>query len=989
MPEVNFPKNNIPLWTGATGSLDVEIDVADPTQPLDRKAANPITKASFDVKGANKGTFGATGTLNVSFDANTSVALGPIWNGNSAAAADLDKEFGISAKLDANTVAVTLDLGVTGKLSASGSFSYNALSVTATVDANADARFVAVRPYPADRPLVRIPDGLLDDFLANLHLPGTLQQAPAPGELYSLELGGSLKLGINAAAGYEIKGTQSFNLNDLVKSFSSLQLSESYDLSILGKLGGTAEIDGRFSIQASAGANPGWVNVQVFRKRTTDLQFAADLKVSASSNLQGLPSGKEFLGALLGVNAKNWLNLVDSVATQAGQITTVAALKTKLDGLADIYISKYANKAIDTILDGTQAATDLLNRLNSVVTSYENLSSDAIALFDRYYDASTQTVQGALTNALKQIGALRSLKELAGTVDPTVWNVLQQLTSGITGGDVVTAILQDPIAEIQKKVADLTNLIQSDAHTEIRSFISIAKSDLGLDPLFNQIAQFDSVDTLKIAASNEVQHLIQRITNQWPFDTIATNALQPILDLAKKFSDASAAFWTSFDSALSEASSQAISLEINALWESSSETDALVNVDINLNDPAGPGLLKEAGSGDFTRILGDYNPGVVLLNSGKLTHNLKSYSGVKINVVGWHLNYQYESSYTVLTQADQRILPTSTGRINVFTTIDMQALKNKQRQTTQAEETLYTCFTLRLLAESANLAPGDAQRLAYLYDVVTGVDASYQMTFTDTNTTPAKLEAALDFAAVLGLDKYGANLASLQPVLQKDPSGNYGAIQAEYQVMFTKAGLMHLFAADFDGNTIRGILKPIVIANYYNQGNLAIVGWMYVNDSVKSVWDADPIDFVTAGSVLQGKADSLQPETPIPGINPPVPYYDASTDITYRQLTASLYLTEQNLIDGFTKLAGLVKQAQANPAHPVANSDLVDAVNQFGKALNSFDSRALGDNTTFAVIDGLIKQADLGTETRASALDLLLGPAGSSQRHVVFQISAN
>ena len=630
MSQLTFSKSSIPLWSGADGSVNVDVNVSDPSKPIDRTAGNPILKTSFDVKAGDKANFGGnSGSVQLGFNASSSVTLAPIWQNQNAAAADLDKEFGISAGLDNKTLALTLDVGAKADLSAAGSFRYSVLQVGAELDAGADGRFVCVRPYPVTESLQMI----LTDFFDNLALPGTLRQAPGKGELYSLELGGYLKLGVNASAGYSIQGTKDF-------AVPNLKLSETYDLSILGKLAVTGQIAGRFSVQVKAGATDGWANVQVFRKRTRDIQFAADIQVNASSKLSGLPqTGKEFLGALLGVNAKNWLNLVDSVVTQAGQIGSVADLKTKLDGLADIFISRYANRAIDTIIDGTPEAQNLLKRLQNVVNSYQNLDSSAIALFDRYYDVATQKAD-QLVAALGKISGLKSLQEFEGEVDPVVWNVFQQLTNG----DPLTAILENPLQAIQKKVDDTLSLVKDQAHSDIRDFIALAKSKFGLEPLFNEIAKFDSVDKLKAQASDEAQHLFQRLTGKL-LDSIPPADLQQVFKIAKQIADGTADFWKHFDDALTAASSQSFTLELNAAWERSDETTALIDVDINLQDVRGRTFLRAAGVGDFSDILANYNPQVVRLNKGSLTHNLQSSQGVKINIVGWHLNFQYENSF--------------------------------------------------------------------------------------------------------------------------------------------------------------------------------------------------------------------------------------------------------------------------------------------------------------------------------------------------------
>ena len=198
MSHLTFSKSDIPLWSGSDGAIDVDVNVPDPSKPLDAASGSPILKTSFDLKGGEKANFGGgSGSVQLAFDAQSSITLAPIWKDHNEAALDLDKEFAVSDGLDAKTVAMTLDVGGKADLSAQGSFHYSVLQAGAELQAGADARFVCVRRYPATESLGLI----LADFVDNLALPGTLRQAPAKGELYSLEMGGYLKLAVNASAG--------------------------------------------------------------------------------------------------------------------------------------------------------------------------------------------------------------------------------------------------------------------------------------------------------------------------------------------------------------------------------------------------------------------------------------------------------------------------------------------------------------------------------------------------------------------------------------------------------------------------------------------------------------------------------------------------------------------------------------------------------------------------------------------------------------------
>src|SRR4029450_1968233 len=115
----------------------------------------------------------------------------------------------------------------------------------------------------------------------------------------------------------------------------------------------------RDELVVRAGQRRGWAHVVVRRARAKELQFAADVSVHATLETEGLPrSGKEFLGALLGVEARNWLNLIDGAVDEAGQLASPEALKEKLDGLAQDLIEEWLGKGVDDL--ATPGASDAL-----------------------------------------------------------------------------------------------------------------------------------------------------------------------------------------------------------------------------------------------------------------------------------------------------------------------------------------------------------------------------------------------------------------------------------------------------------------------------------------------------------------------------------------------------------------------------------------------------------------------------------------------------
>jgi hypothetical protein len=329
-----------------------------------------------------------------------------------------------------NDLILILNWGATAEANLAGSFAYSFLTSKATLEAGANAGYFYSRSYPADKSLQEI----LVNFFSGLRLPANITAAPGPGEVVRFEYGGYLKLGAELSVGYELKGAPSIDIGELL-------LSEHYQLSIIGNLALGASVAGNFSVEVRSAADaggalmPDWARVIVRKKRTSQFNIAADVSIDASSDLQGLPdTPNEFLGALLGVNAKNWLNTITKIEGRVRQLSDLPTLEAELDTLARKFLSEWIGKATDKL-----AATEfnsLLEKLRKVVASYKNLDNSAITLFDRYFNMVSGDT-GILADKLNELKALTSWDKFQGKVDPQLWSIVQRLT----GGDPLNWIL--------------------------------------------------------------------------------------------------------------------------------------------------------------------------------------------------------------------------------------------------------------------------------------------------------------------------------------------------------------------------------------------------------------------------------------------------------------------------------------------------------------------------------------------------------------------
>jgi hypothetical protein len=952
VPTLNIAKSDIPLWSGTNGQLTLDVS-ADPAKPL-VPGATPILNAAFQVDGNRDIALTAHDSVGIGVHAGGKARIVPIFKEDHGQGADLVTRFSLAEALTTDNLLLGLEIGGNADVSASGSFKHSVLSVNATVEAGVDATYVAVRSFDRTTMLEPMVKALMHD----LDLPGNITKPPATGDLVSFEYGGVLKYSVGASAGYELKGTKSLKARDLA-------LSEHYALSVVGKLTLSGQIAGRFSVDVTAGSMPGFARVVVKRRRVKELQIAADVKAGAELTTDGLPaSGKEFLGALLGVQGKNWLNLADSIVTKAGEVDSIATLKTKLDGLAMDYLGAFAGQAIDKLTAVDEVAA-FQRKLAKVVESYRTLDQRAIALFDRYFDPIAKHAN-VLTAKLDELNALTSWDRLKGEIDPTLWNIVRQLTDGdplgwalglIPGTDIPS------LPELKKRIESTLSLIRDDAHAEIRDFIALAKDSFGLDPIFDQLATISSTEKLKAVANEKLGHVVQRLIGS-AVDQLNGNALKEAFEIVQKVVAKRDAFFASFDKILKEAAAQKFTLALHAAYNRASENDALIDMEIKLRDgddvnPTGLKYMAAAGRGDFQEVLASFQPDVVKLRKGLLSHTVSRTSSLKFNIAGWHRQFNYESMHRVIIDTEQQIRDSGNGLINVFTTVDMKADSERRKRGSKSEEAVLSSFLLRVLGETkATGSSFDKKTRQYAIDVITGMSARYSVTFTDNDTSSEELDEYLRFAKDLGLDSVGATRAALLPFLDRKGNG-FGATKSEYEVRFVPSAIATLVSLRPSDEDIRRILRRIVFANYFGEPNLGSVGWFYTSDHVRALVDSDPNNFLDAESIL-GNADVRDVHSPIAGIALPA---RLSNSKMVRADLVMLFRIEKRIIGAFRSLSALL-----SGSGPIVTADLERAMNAFGLALDAFDGFDNGENSVFAVFDGLIQMGTSPEKERASSL---------------------
>ena len=963
MADINISKTEIPFLLGGTGGLAVHAAVSNPTAKLE-PTDDDLLSVTFGLAGEQDFSFGAGNSVKLGVKAGTNANLTPLWRTSSPSRLAVLADHGLADYFAAHRddLILILSLGANADANVAGSFTYSFLTATATLEAGASAGYIYSRSYPADKPL----QGILLNFFSGLRLPANVTTAPSPGEVVGFEYSGYLKLGAELSVGYELKGSPSIDIGQLL-------LSEHYQLSVIGNLALGASVAGNFAVEvrsavdASGASMPDWARVIVRKKRASQFNIAADVSVDASSDLQGLPdTPNEFLGALLGVNAKNWLNMITQVGERVRHLSDLPTLQTELDTLATNFLNEWIGKASDK-LSNTEF-NSFLQRVQKVVESYKSLDNSAITLFDRYFNVAGSKI-GVLTEKLNQLKALTSWDQFKGKVDPELWAIVQRLTGGdplnwILGRIEIPGPSGKPITvpslpELQKRVQQTLDLIQGDAHDEIRKVIALAKSKFPLDGFLNSLSTVDSIPKLKALAEDKLGGFIERLigkgigqlSNSDLGQTITR--LHKILDAAKNFED-------NVYAKFKEAAKQSFSFKLHSEYSRASEREALIDVMINLTSDQGKALMRAAGHGDFQDILAGFRPELVQINSGVLTHKVTKQSAFSVNVVGWHRGWHYQEMDRVIVAAEQQIKAEGNGAVTVFTTIDMTRDKERKRN----GERMFTSFLLRFLGESHGVLAFDKANQQYLLDAITGMAASYGLSFDDPKTSARELSYYLSFASDFGLTTQGATLQDLRAVLPEKAPDDFGPIGAEYEVRYTEPGLRALFSAPTPDDAIRQIMRKIVLANYVRESdNLARIGWCYWTQGVFDIWKQGQAEFTNHSSL------ELKPIHASPFANLSAPD-KVALDRTQLFVLSTLFFIEEKMVEGLQKLQTMI-QGAGSETRKIQPHEFENALSKIGDALKDFDDFDEGVNTVFAVFDQLINLRTPAGKVRASSLKLV------------------
>lgn len=844
---------------------------------------------------------------------------------------DILATYGVEDCLPAGQLLIALTLHGNMGLDGAG----NAGAASFNLGAGGAASWTRLMQAPDTTPAKK----LLLDLFAGMRLPGSITKAadiPAPCEVIAVTRSGYLNLSSTISWGYNMAGVKSESVGDLDLAFNyAVQAAATAELGY--------KLAGDHTIELRRGAQDGWLRIQARKSRDATFDFAADFGLNATLNTTGLPAtADEFLSALFGNDVRSIL----SYAQQAQELSDIDTLRTKVGDVAYGYLDGLAQGWLGEALSNA-TVSKFLSQLNEMVEAYNNADQTLINLYQQNLAKIPE-----LTATLAKLEKVTSRQELTDLDDSEAY----QLIDKYYGDKIYDALLDNAeFAKLRDWITSANQFVTGGgAEEKLRNFITAVKEKLGLDPIFTQLSKIDTPAELEALTDLKVQSVVDKIVGK-VFSALEGSEFADVLAEVHEFLTKVEDFKKKWYSSLQSALNQSLAFDINYRYTRAKATDRLLDVEINLTNPQGAELIKAACKGDFTGILGSYNPKVVLVHpDSKLTQSLKKSSQLQLNVFGWGATRLFE-----LTQnLEQSIESEPGGLVHVFS-LDTQAALSVTKGK-EAKEERQSTFLLQAVGATFQKnntdVPVDAKG-DYLIECLRRLGVQYNLVNKDAQTDPQELEGCLELAHYLGLIP---NTDKVVRQLEKEFPKGFGAVSTSYEVRYNDDAVSKVFDL---GNTrldrnARAAMREIVGTSYLKQGPAGVlveVGLAYMDGE-------EDAQSVTLPGWLTGGAPQRR-----------------SINEGRRILLTTLFATENKFVKKLKNLDTAFTQAK-KAGETVSVTELQKTTKQFTQMSSELAKRARDERYSpfFAVFDQLVRAAGNGQEVRQSAMILKVTPPGGT-----------
>ncbi|MET0647440.1 MAG: hypothetical protein ABW208_12550 [Pyrinomonadaceae bacterium] len=850
----------------------------------------------------------------------------------------LIKSYELQEHFGADTLyaAVLLGAAAAGKLD--GSLPAGPLKTTFGIGAGASVAYERLVPFKKSDSARKI----LADLFTESRLPQAVNspgEVPAEGEVLALRYEGYLDLSAGATWGYSFSGTKSVDVLDF-------GLALKYSLKLAASASFKYRLAGSFTSEARRAKGSDWARFVVRKSRETTTEFAADIGLQAEANLEGLPeSPDKLLAALLGTNAEAIFDKLALIEENA----SLDKLEQNLGKLVSGFVLKRADKWIEKALDNNTVA-EFLKRAHEIIDAYEKLDERIIGLYEDFLDGKLSQLSALLDRIL----ALPNREALQGVTAGEVWDLIRRLSKDRFNDLLLVDAEFKRFIALVKKAKEFVDGGKDKLDGLVRDLIAEAKKEFPLDGLFTELAKYDEAAELKQLADEKIQGLVSLLIGK-AFDELKGNDdFKKAAEKVKAAVDQIATFRAAYADTLKKAVHQSFAANVAFNYKSARKGEALLDVEINLSHPEGPGLALLASRGNFIGVLDRYQPGAVRINRNKFTEDLTRSTEVQVTIWNW----KYRHLAEVIQHSEHSVEAAPAGGLLHVYSIDTSGKETTEKQGwDKFKESVKTNFTLSIMGQTFQPqgTPSAGPDGEFLVETLSKMAANYDLSYEDERTRPVELTQYLALADHLKLGPGSAVTVSELTTQFPVPPG-LGKVSVNYAVRYNDAAVRAAFLQydvndknqqrqleDYTRDTARLLISAYLTGKDNN--NDPPLGFAYTSTSV----------YQTYRKIGNREPFMLEPLTIIfpawhlrQGQSQPLTKQQKDSLFTY-------YKQEDEMVNVVTELFRVIGESRAQNA-AIPEKDLKSASENFLKISAVLNARG-GPTTFFAVFDKLVQKA--------------------------------
>lgn len=538
---------------------------------------------------------------------------------------------------------------------------------------------------------------------------------------------------------------------------------------------------GNFAVEVRRGHSDGWARLTVRKRRERAFTFSGGLNIGIDIATEGLPQdADQFLEAALGLRAPQIAADLRELLAQ-GEAAFLAKLRERKDALLEWFVEELSEQWLDRALT-SDALAPLFERLQDVIRLYDDLDDMAVATLEgivettseagRRLDEIVDEIDDVLTTIVESV----HLAALKAVDNPVVWDFLRRY---VGAGWVEFLTRENRFEEVRQAIAS----IRAAQWKPLVEFVHARYESLGLTSVLKRLRDLidvmRSVDDPEKAIRQAEKHVLgvaERITDH-AFETLpATELRQAIGDLAAVLAEIDAfkgRIYADFKGAINRSHKLAVARTLARTKES----DALMDVEIDLGTDLGRALMRQAVRGHFENLLDDQNLSVIRIHEAAFSHRLETHNQLKVDLFGWTRS----SVRRLILETKKAVRHEGDGLLHVC------ALSSDEEVTRKGKgEEIKVNFLLNMQATGSRV------------DIVDSVDrmsAQYTVGVEDRRTSEKELIRYFSLAGELGILALPpeAIIASLREELDKQPGDrDWGTVSLKYEARWQPEGLRRL-----------------------------------------------------------------------------------------------------------------------------------------------------------------------------------------------------